>query len=170
MIRKTFVALCLLLLAGLSAANASQLAKGDVELQFRFMYNDLDFDGPGGDSDSTEVLGFFGYMLTDHHEVGAGMAYAEFGSSDALEYGVSYNYNFRSGTILNPYLGAFILGFGGDRGDVFDLGFAAEIGVKIYPWSHAGMVLATAYRELEGAGGVPDATNVLVFSGISLKF
>jgi len=167
---KILAAFGVLLLAGYSVANADHLKEGDLEFQFRFSYNDLDFDGTGGDSETTEVLSSFAYMLTDHHEIGAGVAYAESGSSDSVEYGTAYNYNFRSGESLNPYLGAFIVGFGGDRGDVFDLGYGAELGVKVYPWSHGGMVFALAYRELEGAGGVPDATQVLAGAGISLKF
>jgi len=169
MIRKILAAFGVLLLAGFSVVNAEHLEEGDVELQFRFSYNNLDFDGPGGDSDTTEALGFLGYMLTDHHEIGAGVAYGSFGSSDSVEYGAAYNYNFRAGDSLNPYLGVFVLGFGGDRGDVFDLGYAAEAGVKVYPWSHGGMLFAVTYRELEGAGRVPDATNVIAFAGLSLK-
>lgn len=170
MLRKTLSAVAMLLLAAFSAVEADQLEKGDTELQFRFSYNQIDFDGPGGSAETTEVLGLFGYMLTDHHEIGAGLAYAAFDSFDVVEYGVSYHYNFRAGANLNPYLGAFVLGFGGDRGDVFDLGYAAEVGVKVYPWSHGGMVFGLAYRELEGAGGAPNATNVISFGGLSLKF
>ena len=76
-----------LLLAGLPAVTADQLEKGDLELQFRFSYNNLDFDGPGGSSEFKEALAFFGYMLTDHHEIGAGVAYSGSGSSDGVEFG-----------------------------------------------------------------------------------
>lgn len=169
MTKKTLIVLSVLLLAGSSVAGADQLKKGDVEFQFRFSYSDLDFDGPGGDSETTEVLGILGYMLTDHHEVGAGVGYAKLDSSDSVEFGASYSYNFRAGTNLNPYLSALILGFGGDLGDVFDVGYAAELGVKVYPWSHGGMLFGVTYRELTGSSGVPDATHIIAFAGLTLK-
>lgn len=170
MTRKILVSLGFLLLVGFSPAEADQLEEGDLELQFRFTYSHLDFAGRGGSSTFTEALGSVGYMITDHHEVGAGVAYSSFGSADSVEYGLAYNYNFRVGESLNPYLGAVVVGFGGERGDLFDLGYAAELGVKVYPWSHGGMVFGVAYRELQGAGGARDATHVIAFGGLSLKF
>ncbi|MDH3525759.1 MAG: porin family protein [Acidobacteriota bacterium] len=170
MIRKILAASGVLVLAGFSVASADQLAEGDVEVQFRVTYNDLDFDGPGGSSDSKEMFFSAGYMLTDHHEIGAGVAYGSSGSFDALEFGVGYDYNFRTGENLNAFVGASVVGFGGDRGDLFDLGYGAEVGVKVYPWSHGGLLFVATYRELEGSGGVPDATQVLGFAGIGLKF
>ncbi len=170
MTKRTIIVLSVLLLAGSSAAAADQLEKGDIEIAFRFSFSDFDFDGPGGDSQTTEIVGSLGYMLTDHHEIGAGVGYADFDGSDSLEFGAAYTYNFRAGTSLNPYLSALVLGFGGDLGDVFDLGYGAELGVKVYPWPHGGMLFGVTYRELTGAGGVPDATNIIAFGGLTLKF
>ena len=165
--KRIIMALSALLLAGASIAGADQLEKGDREIIFRFSYSNLDFDGPGGDSETTEILGSFGYMLTDHHEVGFGVGYASFDSSDSLEYGAAYTYNFRAGTSLNPFLSALIVGFGGD---VFDLGYGVEAGVKVYPWEHGGVLFGLTYRELTGADGVPDASNLLAVAGLILKF
>ena len=170
MTKRAIIVLSLLFLVGASVAAADQLKKGDIEISFRFSYSDFDFDGPGGDSESTEIVGSFGYMLTDHHEIGAGVGYVSFDSSDTVEFGAAYTYNFRVGTSLNPYLSALVLGFGGDLGDVFDLGYAAELGVKVYPWPHGGMLFGVTYRELTGADQVPDATNIIAFGGLTLKF
>ncbi|MCP3962598.1 MAG: outer membrane beta-barrel protein [bacterium] len=168
--KQIIIALSALLLAGASIADADQLEKGDREIIFRFSYSNLDFDGPGGDSETTEIAGSFGYMLTDHHEVGFGLGYASFDSSDSVEYGAAYTYNFRAGTSLNPFLSTLIVGFGGDLDDVFDLGYGVEAGVKVYPWEHGGVLFGVTYRELTGADGVPDASHLLAFAGLTLKF
>jgi len=170
MTERSLIVFAMLLLGGIAVADADQLEKGDFEVGFRLSYSDLDFDGPGGDSDSKEFVGSFGYLLTDHHELGAGVGYFGSGSFDTVEYGGSYSYNFRAGQSLNPYLGALILGFGGDRADVFDLGYAVELGVKFYPGSHGGMLFGVTYRQLTGANKGPDASNVIAFGGLTLKF
>ena len=170
MTQRTIVLTGLLLLAGVSVASADHLEKGDFEISFRFSYSDLDFQGRGGDSDSTEVVGGFGYMLTDHHQLGAGVGYSGIDSSDSVELGGAYTYNFRAAQSLNPYLSALILGFGGDLGDIFDFGYGAEAGVKIYPWRHGGMLFGMTYRELRGSDGIPDARSFIAFGGLTLKF
>lgn len=167
---RMFTILGALILASVSVASADQLAKGDFEISFRFSYSDLDFEGRGGDAEIKEFVGTFGYMLTDHHQLGAGIGYAGFDSSDTVEYGGAYSYNFRAAQSLNPYVSAVILGFGGDRGDVFDFGYGAELGLKVYPWPHGGMLFGVTYRQLRGKGGVPDATQFIAFGGLTLKF
>ena len=170
MTRHTLVLFWALLLATASIGAADQLVEGDVELQFRFTHSNFDFDGSGGSTDFTEVVGIIEYMLTDHHEIGGGVAYAEVDGSDSLEFGGNYTYNFRAGTDLNPYLAVQIVGFGGDRGDLFDIGYGAEAGLKVYPWAHAGALFGLNYRELIGSDGVPAATNLNLFGGVILKF
>lgn len=170
MTRRITILLYLALFASTSIVYADQLSKGDVEIGFRFSYSNLDFDGQGGSSDSTVLEASAAYMLTDHHEVGAGVAYSSFDSSDQMEYGARYTYNFRAGQSLNPYVAATILGFGGDRSDVFDWGYAADFGVKVYPWTHGGVLFGATYRELTGARGGPDANQFIAFGGLSLKF
>ena len=168
--KRTIIVLSVMLMAGSSLAAADQLEKGDIEIAFRFSYSDFDLDGPGGDSETTEIVCSLGYMLTDHHEIGAGVGYADFDGSDSLEFGAAYTYNFRAGTSLNPFVSALVLGFGGDLGDAFDLGYGVELGIKAYPWPHGGMLFGVAYRELTGSGRVPDATNILALGGLTLKF
>ncbi len=170
MTTRRITVLCALVLAGASVAGADQLEKGDVEVAFRFSYSDLDFDHPGGSSESEELLVAIGYMLTDHHEVGAGVAYVGVGSSDSWEYGAGYTYNFRAGQGLNPYVAARILGFGNALADLFDYGWSAELGVKFYPGAHGGVLFGVSYRQLAGADNAPDATNVIAFGGLTLKF
>ena len=170
MAKRIITAFGALLLIGASVAHSDQLKTGDIEVAFRFSYSKLDFDGRGGDSEAKEIVGMFGYMLSDHHQVGAGVGYSGVGSSDAMEYGASYSYNFRAGQSLNPFVSAVILGFGGDLGDVFDFGYGAELGVKVYPWPHGGMLFGVTYRELTGAGGGPDANSFLALGGLTLKF
>jgi hypothetical protein len=170
MTRRNITLLGALLLSGAAIAHADQLKRGDFEVAFRFSYSDLDFDGRRGDSETKEFVGSFGYMLTDHHELGAGVGYFGIDSSDTVEYGGAYSYNFRAAQSLNPYLAAVILGFAGDLGDIFDLGYGAELGVKLYPWPHGGMLFGVTYRQLDGADRIPDATNTIVFGGLTLKF
>lgn len=145
------------------------LGEGDWELAFRLAYSDLDFGEEGGSAETKELVFSAGYMLSDHHEIGFGVGYAGFDSSDSLEYGASYAYNFRAGEMLRLYLAALVLGFGGDRGDLLDYGYGLELGLKYYLGSHGGMLFGVTQRELVGAGGVPDASHLIAFGGLTLK-
>lgn len=164
------VVLMTLLLGGAQIASADHLQKGDKELSFRFGYNKLDFDDRGGDSETKEARAAFGYMLTDHHQLSAVVGYFGVNGYDEVEFGGAYTYNFRAGDSLNPYLAFGIVGFGGDLSDLFDFGYGPELGVKVYPWSHAGMLFGVNYIQLVGSNGVPDATSFNVFGGLLLKF
>lgn len=168
--KKLLLGLLTLLVLGVAPAFADQLEKGDIEFAFRISYSELDFDGPGGDSDQQEYVATIGYMLTDHHEIGLGVGYVDFGFSDSFDFGGAYTYNFRAGQDLNPFIAAVVVGFGGDLGDVFDLGYGADLGVKAYPWEHAGVIFGVSYRELDGSDGFPDAEQIRAFGGVTLKY
>ena len=169
MTKKIFAVVAVLCLGGISAADADYLEKGDVEVQFRFSYNKLEFEG-GDDTETKEAVGIVGYMLTDRHEIGGGVGYFGVDSTEVLEYGGAYTYNMRAGESLHPYVSLLVLGFGGDRADVFDFGTALELGIKAYPGEHGGMLFGVAYRDLRGADGVPNADQLLAFGGVTLKF
>jgi hypothetical protein len=157
--------------------------QGDNEVQLALSYVDLDlgeqngFDA-GERTDATFALSY-GWYLTDHHEVGAVFQYqeSEFQSggetaeSDGIGYGAFYHYNFGAGETATPFLGVRALGLGGDLGDAYDFQYDVTFGVKIYPFDHAGVLLAASYGELQGAeDNIPDADGLTVEAGILMKY
>lgn len=158
------------LLLGVPAA-ADQLEKGDRQLRFDLAFSTLDFDAERvGDSDKIELTAGFGYMLTDHHEIGAAAGWFAQNGSDSTILLLYYTYNFRAGQILNPYVAGQFLTYQGDLADLFDIAYGVEVGVKVFPWSHAGFLTGLNYREVRGAEDIFDATEINLFSGLLVKF
>lgn len=163
--------LIVVVLSHAPAALADYLEKGDRELSFSLSFSDLDFDASSvGDSDSTELTATFGYLLTDHHEVGVGAAVFEGNGSSSSILVLFYSYNFRAAANVNPYIGGQFLAYNGDIGDLFDTAYGLVAGIKVFPWSHGGFFFGVSYREIQGASSVLDATELNAFSGLRVKF
>ncbi len=169
-----FVAILCAVLALFPPASAAVLETGEKEVDFAFSYNDLDPDGASSAVKTTALMGSFGYMLTEGHEVGGRLAYrkVEVGNADAdsAQFGAFYHYNFRGGEMLNPYLGASATLFSGDLGDLYDNAVGFEGGVKVWPWANAGFRFGLSYEELFGSGASDDASSLTLFGGIGIKF
>ncbi len=89
---------------------------------------------------------------------------------DATAFGVFYNYNFKAGTNMHPYLGAEYNMYGGDAGDTFDNSYGLVAGLKFYPWDNAGMNFGLRWASWQGADDNEDATQSQIFGGILIKF
>ena len=166
-----------LAVVGGSSAYADSLKKGDKEFLFAFDYSDIKFDEGGGDIKTTILSGNFGYLITNGNEVGGLINYQKAevtgeATSDATIFGVFYNYNFKAGTNMNPYVGVSYATIGGNYGDVFKDDIGARVGIKVYPWSNGGFNFGLGYDKLKGesSNGVPDAKTTSAFAGINLKF
>lgn len=169
--RRAIGVLLAILVCG-SVAMADQLKKSDKELGFTFSYSDISPDQ--GDDLSTTVLdGFFGWLLTDHHEVGGLLTYTETevgnASTDSSAFGVFYDYNFQAGTNLNPYVGGHYQTIGGDQGDFLDSRYGLRGGIKIYPWSNGGFNFGLSWDQFTGADNFGDADGTTLFGGVLIK-
>ena len=173
--RKVVVCLLAVLVCSWAVANAGQVAKGDKELAFSFSYVDFSFDDGGGDLKDMSLAARFGYLLTDTHEVGGVFSYLkheETGSpdEDGTGFGAFYNYNFKAGTNMNPYLEAHYQVIGGDAGDVVDSQYGLAVGIKMYPWDNGGFRFGVSWDQLTGADSNPDGDGIVAFAGIQLKW
>lgn len=161
-------------LAATSLASAEVLRQDESEINFAFSYNDLDPDGFGTDIKTTTLAGSYGYMLTDGHEIGGRLSYlkTEVGDADvdSTQLGAFYQYNFRGGEMLNPYLGGTFSFFAGDLGDFYDYAYGVEGGLKVWPWQNAGFNFGLSWEELTGADDFEDASSMTLFGGIGIKF
>lgn len=172
--KKALVIVLALAAAATTAANADSLEKGNKEIDFAFSYNDLNPDGTADSLKTTTLAGSFGYLLGGGNEVGGRLAYSKQEQGDfnvdATQIGAFYNYNFRAGENLNPYLGAQVSFLSGDLGDVYDNTFGVEAGLKVWPWTNAGFKFGLAFDQYNGADDFEDAKSTTVFGGIGIKF
>ncbi len=183
--RQVLVLVCCLAAFGVVAAGG--LEEGDSEVTLRGSFSDLDRGSEGGfDLGSSENTGFsmsWGRLVSGGHEFGLLVGYGKDdidGGDDPEEderfdqsrFGGFYNYNFSTGSdTMTPYAGAFVATLGGDLGDLYDLSYGAELGVKIYPWEHGGFSAGLNYTELKSdAQGLPDADAISLGFGILLKY
>ena len=179
--RPVAILTALLLACGMTVADPLQ--KGDNEVTFRVSYSDTDFKSFEGNDlgsfEDTEIALTYGWLLTNHHEVGllagyfrqkddGGDIFADV-SIDGTTLGAFYNYNFTSGN-LNPYLGAFVASVGGDAGDQYDLEYGAEIGLKIWPWKNGGFSFGLTWSELESSTDFPNAQGLAFGAGLLIKY
>jgi len=162
-----------------------ELKKGENEATFRFSYANIDMGSSGGldvgSQENTDVHVAWGYLLTDTSEVGVSFGYIkqDFSGSDIFEsettdgttFGVFYDYNFKTKGQVLPYVGVGVSTIGGDLGDLYDLEFGVEAGIKFYPFDHAGVNVGVSYSKLQGAeSGIPDGDGIALGAGLLIKF
>jgi hypothetical protein len=175
--RKLFVVLMVLAVVGGTAAFADQLKKGEKEVNFAFSWTSFD---PGGGFDKVQQImidGTWGYMLTDAHEVGALTQYQRYsdgGSFNNYGLGAYYNYNFKAGTNMNPYLGARIAYLRFDDFGGFERPYKALYGVvggiKIYPWQNAGFNFSLAWDQYQKDKADENGKQLGAFVGVLVKW
>lgn len=166
----------LILAAG--SALADKPMAGDNELTARFSYADIDY-GNGSTTD-TQLTATWGRYVTANHQFGLSVSYIEqeidddiFGneSTDGSELGVFYAYNFSTAGTTTPFVGIGASIIGGDLGDVYDLSYGLEAGLKIFPYKNAGFVFSVAYAELQAAESfIDDADGLRVGAGLLIRF
>lgn len=176
------VGLCVL---ALGAVEAGGLEKGDNEVAFEVLWSDTDFGSSSGSdlgsSEQTDLSLSYGWMVTARHEFGLLLGYFEEDldggdlfedvSTDGTRLGGFYNFNFGATGMATPYVGAALSTLGGDLGDAFDLQYAVEVGVKLYPFDHGGVSIGLGYSELKAdAPGLPDADALSLGIGLLLKY
>jgi hypothetical protein len=174
-----------LLIACVGGAAAGELTKGDKEAAFRFAYSNTDLGtSDGSDFGSVENIDLsitYGWLLTDRHQLGLLAGYLkeetdggnlfEDSSVDATRLGGFYAFNIKTKGILTPYIGASIASIGGDLSDAYNLQYGAEIGLKIYPFEHAGLSIGLGYAQLASdAEGLPDASGISLGAGLLIKY
>ena len=73
--------------------------------------------------------------------------------------------------MVAPYLGLGFTVLGGDVGDLYDREYGAELGLKVYPFEHAGFLVGVRYANLKAAvEGLPDAFGLSLGVGLLMKF
>jgi hypothetical protein len=154
-------------------AHAGFLAEGEMELAFSFAYSDLSVDG-GPSATNVVLTGRFGFLLTDTHELGIVLDYADLEDfsgprGDEIGTGAFYHFNFQAGADMNPYVGGFYTFIGGDAGDVWDTSYGLEAGVKLFPWDSGGFNFGVRWSQLTGDAPA-DASGIDAFAGIQLKW
>jgi hypothetical protein len=144
--------------------------RGVNEIAGMASYNDI------GSASTTNIELSYGRYLTPQHEVGGTFGYTEtdideLGSVDGTSLGAFYQFNFDSGEMMVPFIGADIAYFGGDVGDAYDWGYGATVGLKLYPYEHVGVIMGLSYQQLLGAEDfIDDEDGFNVNIGLSLRF
>ncbi len=184
--RNLILGLCVVL-GAFAPAMAEGPEAGESEVQLSFSYSDVDLGEENGvDFGESTDINFslsYGWYITDHHEVGGILSYTKSEITSTVDevtveidtdgYGVGafYHYNFSSGNVATPYLGVAVQSIGGDAGDVYDLSYEAQLGVKFYPFDNAGVLLAASYSQLMAAeDGLPDADGIQLVAGLLIKY
>lgn len=161
-----------ILLCALFAFPTIGSAQGASEISGRLSYSDIS----AGDSDitNTDLIFSYGRYLTKAHQIGFAVSYTEQEidgfSVDGSSLGVFYTYNFVFPGIYTPFVGINFDWVGGDIGDVYDYGYGATIGYKIYPFEHAGFEVGVTYQELSGSEGIADADGISFTVGLLIRF
>ena len=183
--RKALVILMVLCVVGGTAAFADQLKKGEMETSAMFSYSEVDPRMGIDKLKQTQLMGAFGYLLTDGHEVGGELTYMKEeqgnASIDSTLFGVFYNYNFKAGTNLNPYVGAQVgsisgSGSGGDTSfsQPYSAYYGVQGGIKIYPWKNGGFNVGLRWDNWSGKtlNGIKfdDAKVLQLAAGILIKW
>ena len=183
--RKIFGIVAILAFMCGTSVFADTLKKGNKELSFSFSYDDVKLKNieSEGNFKTYNLLGSFGYLITDGNEAGINISYnktelpviadretKDTASFDSIGYGFFYNYNFKAGDMCNPYLGAQVQGFSGDFGDYFNWSYGATAGVKIYPWSNGGFNFGARYDWVQGQEDIVDSTDLRFFAGVNVKW
>jgi hypothetical protein len=129
-----------------------------------------------GLASTTNINLGYGRYLTPQHEVGGSIGYTktdvdDLGSVDGTTLGAFYQFNFDSGEMMVPFIGVDLAYISGDLGDVYDFGYGATAGLKLYPYEHAGIVIGVSYQRLQGAEDfIDDEDGFNVNVGLSLRF
>lgn len=160
----------IVVLGGGTVAMADALRKGDSELSLDLSYVEVDRDD-GGKVEEMDLSGRYGRMLSDAHEIGVELFYSQEGQFDGTGGGVFYDYNFTAGANLNPYVGAtYVPLLEGDIGDIYDSAYGLRLGVKVWPYDHAGAAFGVSHFWLQGSGPGPDADQLSLFGSLRIKF
>jgi hypothetical protein len=181
------------LLAAPALAEAPE--QGESEVSFAVSYSDID-RGAGnlgsfenvdfGSTTSTDLTLAYGWYITDMHEVGGILRYTKIEDefvdvldgdlvqiktdADGVEYGGFYHFNFNYDATTTPFVGIEVVGFAGDVSDAYDYGYAGIVGLKVYPFDHAGVVFSGSYFERTGADDLPDADGFELSAGLLIKY
>ncbi len=129
-----------------------------------------------GSASTTNIDLTYGRYLTPQHEVGGSIGYTktdidDLGSIDGTSLGAFYQFNFDSGEMMVPFIGVDLAYFSGDLGDAYDYGYGATVGLKLYPYEHAGIIMGVSYQQLLGAENfIDDEDGFNVSVGLSLRF
>jgi hypothetical protein len=188
--RLAYVVVTMLLAVGV--AGAQGFDKGDKEAAIRLSYADVDLgsarvsatqmDVDFGEATDRQAALFLGYFFTRAHEVGVSLGYTrrEIDDSEVLSdedvdgpgLGLHYAYHFATGSWVAPYLGVHATVITGDLGDLYDYDYGAEAGVKLYPSTHAGAIVAVGYTEWSPKEGdeTPDASALTLTAGFGWRF
>ncbi len=182
--RKALIGLMLMIaVAGTAAADG--LEKGDHEASLRASYSDTDFGSSEGldlgSTEQTELVLTYGWMVTDRHEFGFTFGYIrdkfdggevfESSSVDGTSLGGFYAFNFGGSETVTPYVAAVLAVLEGDLGDTYDMEMGAEVGIKIYPFEHAGLSIGAGWSKLQSdVEGLDDADTVSIGAGLLIKY
>ncbi len=165
-----FATAVIVALVGCTAAMADTLSKGDTELSLDLSYVEIERDD-GGRVEEIDLNGRYGRMLSDAHEIGLELFYSQEGQFDGTGAGVFYDYNFKAGDMLNPYVGVtYVPLIEGDLGDIYDSAYGLRLGVKVWPFEHAGAAFGVSHFQLEGQGSAADADQLSLFGSLRVKF
>lgn len=168
--KRVFAVAAIVILAGSAAAVADTLHRGDSELSLDLSYVEVDRDD-GGRVEEADLSGRYGRMLSDAHEIGVELFYSKEGGFEGIGAGVLYDYNFVAGDNLNPFVGAtYAPLLEGDLGDIYDSAYGLRLGVKAWPFDHAGAAFGVSHFWLQGSGSGVDAEQLSLFGSLRLKF
>lgn len=166
-LNQTLIAASLLLALPMAAGAAD---RGVNEVAGSAAYTDI------GDASTTNIDLTYGRYLTPQHEVGVTLGYVntdldEAGSADGTTLGAFYQFNFDSGGNMVPFLGLDVAYIGGDIGDIYEYGYGASAGIKLYPYEHVGVLMGISYMNMVGAENyIDDEDGFNVNVGLSLRF
>lgn len=172
---KNVLILCTLL--GAVPALAGTPRQGEREVAVQLSYSNFS-NGSAGSSntETTLITGNFGYLLTDHHELGFSLGYESqkvVTTASDSRLGANYTYNFKGGQDATPFLGlhAGVLNYSNAFGDSpYKSFYGVEAGVKLYPWDHAGFLFSASWDQYNKDAAPKNGQLLAMKIGITLKF
>ncbi|HEX9011604.1 MAG TPA: outer membrane beta-barrel protein [Holophagaceae bacterium] len=175
---KPTLALVLLASCGAAALQADAPKAGEKELGLQFNYSNLDTGTSSSPNiESTQLKASYGYLLTDHHEIGGFLGYTSqkvYQTASTTAFGVAYSYNFQIGKETTPYLGAHaaFLSSSLPNGALADYKnyYGLEAGLKVYPWDHAGFTFAATWDTYVKDHAPDNGTQFALVVGLGLKW
>jgi hypothetical protein len=91
--------------------------------------------------------------------------------TDGTSVGAFYHFNFKTAGVVTPFLGVNVDMLGGDVGDLYDLEYGADVGIKLYPFDHGGVGFSLGYSKLKAdIDGLPDADGLSLGVALLLKY
>lgn len=177
------MAFALIGLPGMTLAGSP--VEGEKEIALQASYTNVDLGSTGGldlgETTDAELDLLYGWFFAGGHELGITAAYIKQkldggdiqpdSETDGTAVGFFYHFNFKSSGTVTPFLGFAVSKLGGDIGEVYDLEYGAEAGLKLYPFEHGGVGLSLGYSKLRAdIEQQPDATGVGLAAALLLKY